>query len=354
MKQFQHRSIVSLFRGADAPARRGFTLIELLVVIAIIALLVAILLPALAAARKEAIRVRELVGIQQMNVAQVTYASDMKDFFVPAGPHWDWTHGSHPYVMTLGDPWARGTIMTGSALKVWPIHVMTHNNLPINAMNYDGEDRGVFETRPRGAATSGTTYPPQGSVQAAYGWHPSFGMNGVYVGGSYSHGAFNQRGPFNVALGGNPPSAGGQFYVRRTSDIINPARLILMAGSRGGDVATSPSWWSYGMTAPNTGTIRDGYWLVTPPRPHPVGRGPGWTLSGGWTSNLNYRQSPTGRDQNGNPQLVSDLGNIAFRHNGQATFTFADGNSKTMTHQEARDMRMWSNQANTPDWQQTR
>lgn len=58
------------------PSRRGFTLIELLVVISIIALLIAILLPALAAARESAIRTQCAANLQQQGIAIAAFASD--------------------------------------------------------------------------------------------------------------------------------------------------------------------------------------------------------------------------------------------------------------------------------------
>lgn len=109
--------------------RRAFSLIELLVVIGIIAVLMAILLPALEKARESALKVKCASNIRQVGQALVLYSNDNhgqypRTTYIPGAPL---TEGTGP---AATDPFATGGVQPNDVTAAIFLLIRTQDALP--------------------------------------------------------------------------------------------------------------------------------------------------------------------------------------------------------------------------------
>ena len=105
---------------ASQARKRGFTLIELLVVIAIIAILAALLLPALAHAKESAKRAGCLNNLRQLGIGVMIYATQNNDAIIPdrLDGGGQWTPGCLN-VPQIGGMKSAGLQLTTNGPSVW-------------------------------------------------------------------------------------------------------------------------------------------------------------------------------------------------------------------------------------------
>lgn len=211
--------------------KAAFTLIELLVVIAIIAILAAMLLPALSSAKDRAVAIACLSNTRQIGLAMTMYAGDNKEYF-PLPPVY---HAGPPYKNKYGLACGGEWLLRDQVTPNTPAPMMAPY-LPNNKV-------WVCPKRKRGL-----TYPTATGV-----WDPS-------ITGFLSYG-FNFCGVFGAV----DPNDGNMINAKpfKASSAAKPSELVAITDVSGSispvNSATAAawldSWWAgnSGPTLPVTG-----------------------------------------------------------------------------------------------------
>jgi prepilin-type N-terminal cleavage/methylation domain-containing protein/prepilin-type processing-associated H-X9-DG protein len=138
----------------------GFTLVELLVVIGIIAVLVALLLPALSKARSQAQAVACASNLRQLNMCMVMYETDYKGALIPewtVAPMWHYL--MKPYVGSV-----MGSTISSSETRDAIFSCPAATNKPT-----DDSDNGLTALTPGPFDQYFTNHSSFGHIQSSYG-----------------------------------------------------------------------------------------------------------------------------------------------------------------------------------------
>lgn len=155
------------------PTLTGFTLIELLVVIAIIAILAAMLLPALSSAKEKSMRISCASNLKQVGVGMSIYASDSNDYI----PQRSWPQGQNPWqtyeacrvnpgdgkTMTRG-PYNLGLLYYAKAAGDGRVFYCPSLNKTSTSKNYDYYSSQSWPSTPVGQSDD--------NVRTAYNYYP--------------------------------------------------------------------------------------------------------------------------------------------------------------------------------------
>ena len=280
--------------SSENPARPGFSLVELLVVVAIIGLVVAIVVPVSAGARRAAARAQEAAALRTLMGAWTSYAVDEGGFVIPG------------YRSGLAARDEQGNPIPPESFggdvepqRRWPLRLAPWLGGDLRRL-YAGDNAELLEKLRSGDPSR---------FHYFVSLYPSFGMNGAWVGGDES------RFPVDEVLPNGAPNPLRRFAVTRLSGASRPERTIAFASAR--------------TDATPDGSLSEGHFRVDSP----------------WLSAPGSRWA--GEYSPGEP---ASFGSLSARFSGEVLLSTIDGATEFVPVDALRDMRRWCDRAPEAQW----
>ena len=276
------------------PVARGFTLTELLVAIAIIGIIVAILVPVAAGARRTAARMREVSALRGVLVAWTAYATEQQGWVLPG------YRGGLAVRDEYGEP---------IPPEAYGGDVEIRKRYPWRLAPWLDQDFRRLYVGEHEATLEGLKSGDRARYYYFASLYPSFGLNSAFVGGDEA------RFPSDPQLPNGADNPFAQYCVTRLSGARRPQRTIVFASSRTNATADS--------------SIAEGYFRVDAP----------WlnTPAPRWAAQYS-------------PDDPTSCGSVSTRHGDEACTGTVDGAVELVPVDALRDMTRWCDAAPEPEW----